>query len=200
MSGLVQEVGDFLTPAECAFVLRELEFVHWRPSHLISRGNEGEELAFVSPRRVSETANQEWFTDELDTFVSVLEARLAELTPLDPARLEYWQATRYPLNGELDHHLDAGYWTGHPAGERKLTYLVYLTTPDWGGSTYFRVIDREVKAVAGKLVFWDNLFANGAPNHKTIHCGSTLLAGRKITLTTWLREKRFREGKLTGRI
>jgi prolyl 4-hydroxylase len=192
MTGLVTEVSEFLTTAECEFVLRELEFVHWRHSHLISHGPEGQERAFISPRRVSETANQEWFTDDLDAFIRDIEIRLMCITPFDASHLEYWQATRYSVGGELDHHLDAGYWTNHYARERKLTFLIYLTTPLRGGSTYFRALDRDVKAVAGRMIVWNNLFEDGRPNHKTIHCGSPLELGEKVTLVTWLRQRPFR--------
>lgn len=188
----VAQVDDFLSATECEFVRRELKYVHWRSSHLISRSVEGDEQAFVSPRRVSETANQEWFTDELDAFVTEIEHRLSAISPFAATHLEYWQATRYPVGGGLDHHLDAGYWTNHPAGERRRTFLIYLTTPEEGGSTYFRVLDREIRAVAGRMIFWDNLFADGKPNHKTIHCGNSLKAGEKMTLVTWLRERAFR--------
>lgn len=195
-SALITEVEGFLSPGECDFVLGELEFSHWRPSHLISHGAEGHERAFASERRVSETANQEWFTDGLDAFISDIERRLARVVPCCSSHLEYWQATRYPIGGKLDHHLDSGYWEGHHAGDRKLTFLIYLTTPGRGGSTYFRAVDRDVSAVAGKLVFWDNLFDDGRPNHKALHCGSPLEAGSKVTLVTWLRERIFRTSQL----
>ncbi|WP_051315224.1 2OG-Fe(II) oxygenase [Algoriphagus terrigena] len=185
---LINIFDNFLTVEECDFVLRELEFSHWRHSHLINRGTKGEEQAFKSNRRVSETANQEWFTDELDLFIRDIECRLQQIIPFNVSHLEYWQGTRYPIGGKLDHHLDSGYWTSHYAGERKFTFLIYLTTPTGGGSTYFRALDRHVNAVAGRLLIWDNLFEDGSPNHKTIHCGSTLEAGSKITLVTWLRQ------------
>lgn len=186
--GLINIIDNFLTLQECDYVLEELRFSHWRQSHLINRGNEGGELAFKSPRRVSETANQEWFSDELNIFIRDIEQRLNRIIPFNPSHLEYWQGTRYPIGGKLDHHLDAGYWTDHYAGERKYTFLIYLTTPQRGGSTYFRALDRHVSAIAGRLVIWDNLFKDGSPNHKTIHCGSSLEVGSKITLVTWLRE------------
>lgn len=185
---LINIFDDFLTLDECDFIITQLEFSHWRHSHLINRGEKDEEQPFKSHRRVSETANQEWFTDELDVFITEIELRFKKIIPFDTSHLEYWQGTRYPIGGKLDHHLDSGYWTNHYAGERKFTFLIYLTTPISGGSTYFRALDLKVKAVAGRLLIWNNLFEDGSPNHKTVHCGSTLEAGNKITLVTWLRQ------------
>lgn len=185
---LINIFDNFLTIEECDFILTELEYSHWRHSHLINRGTNGEEQAFKSRRRVSETANQEWFTDELNKFMREIELRLQQIISFDISHLEYWQGTRYPINGKLDYHLDSGYWTDHYAGERKFTFLIYLTTPVSGGSTYFRALDQHVQAIAGRLLIWNNLFEDGSPNHKTVHSGTTLISGSKITLVTWLRQ------------
>lgn len=188
-SRFVKIVDGFLSPFECEFSVAELDYAHWRTSHLISRDEGGREIAFVSPRRISNTANQDWFSDELTKFVVSITARLSTIADADPQCFEPWQATRYPLGGHLDHHLDAGYWGGHPWGERKKTFIIYLTTPTGGGSTYFRALDQDVAAVQGRLVWWENLFFDGRPNHRALHCAVPLEHGEKITLITWLREQ-----------
>jgi hypothetical protein len=58
--------------------------------------------------------------------------------------------------------LDAGYWDDHYAGDRILTFLLYLRTSLKGGGTYFRALDTYVDARAGRLLVWENLFPNGS--------------------------------------
>ena len=113
---------------------------------------------------------------------------------VNPDHLEPWQATKYQIGGKFDYHLDAGYWTKHPAGERILTFLIYLTTPQKGGGTRFRALDLYVEANAGRLLVWNNLFSDGNCNHMMIPSFTPLEKGEKITLVSWRREYKFRSG------
>jgi prolyl 4-hydroxylase len=121
-----------------------------------------------------------------------VEDQLARSFELDVADLEWWQATRYPVGGMLGYHLDSGYWDDHYAGDRVATFLLYLTTPLEGGGTHFRALDVLVEAQAGRLLAWNNLFPDGRPNHSMIHAGTPVMAGDKVTLVTWQRQRPFR--------
>ena len=79
--------------------------------------------------RTSETAVEDWFSDQLKAILAGVEKRLKRLVAFDRSHLEYWQATLYARNGHVDYHLDSGYWEGHWAGDRILTFLIDLTTP-----------------------------------------------------------------------
>jgi hypothetical protein len=191
-SGEIAIWDGFLEERECQFVLWELEFAHWRPSYLIHVNDAGEQQRFLSQRRVSMTAQQAWFPEALNSFMAKIESRLQALIPLNRSTLESWQATRYPHGGRLGPHLDAGYWHGHPAGERELTMLIYLTTPISGGGTEFRALGRCVEAVAGRLICWRNLLDSGGADHRMVHAGLPLLGGDKVTLVTWTRQRHYR--------
>lgn len=190
-------IDGFLSEAECSSILEELEVAPWQPSLTYRKQTDGAYRNELSPLRVSETAYQDLFTAKLKAMLRRVEKRLQKLVDFDPAHLEYWQATNYPGKGEFYYHLDSGYWDDHYAGDRILTFLLYLNTPLKGGGTHFRALDVYVEARAGRLLVWDNLFPNGDCNHRMIHSSVPLLRGKKTTLVTWQRQKKFRTKKKT---
>lgn len=187
----IQIVDDFLSRKECRFVLDELKYVLWRPSLTYMLHKDGVRRDVLSPLRVSETAQQRWFSEELLEFIAEVELRLKKHIDLDVTHLESWQATDYPYQGKFYYHMDSGYWETHHAGDRIYSFLLYLTTPKKGGGTHFRALDRQVDAKAGRLLIWNNLFENGNSNHRMIHSSMPLYEGKKTTLVSWLRQKRF---------
>ena len=193
MTDGVQAVDGFVSAAECRGLLAELEHALWKPSRSYkTQADDTFRNVPADDDRLSETAHQEFFSETLITLLGVVEQRLAGSFGLDVAELEWWQATRYPIGGMLDYHLDSGYWEGHYAGDRTATFLLYLTTPLDGGGTHFRALDVLVEAKAGRLAAWKNLFGDGRPNHSMIHAGAPVLAGEKVTLVTWRRQRPFR--------
>jgi prolyl 4-hydroxylase len=187
----VVPVDGFLSEQECRAILDELKFAFWQPSLTYVQRADGRHFNAKSDARVSSTAHVDWFTDELIQIVKRIEQRLQNLFGVDPAKLEPWQATEYCRNEKFDFHLDSGYWGDHPAGDRTLTFLFYLTTPRKGGATHFRALDKSFDAKAGRLLVWNNLFANGNPNAKMIHSAMPVLGGRKVTLVTWQRQRKW---------
>jgi prolyl 4-hydroxylase len=188
-------IDEFLSEDECTNILDELEVAFWQPSLTYMKQKDHTYRDVLSPYRMSETAHQEWFSPQLNAMLRRIEKRLQTLFDLDTANLEYWQATNYPRKGKFDYHLDAGYWSEHHAGERILTFLLYLNTPLKGGGTHFRALDVNVEGRSGRLLVWDNLFPNGNSNHSMIHSATPLLIGKKTTLVTWQRQKTFRTQK-----
>ena len=70
--------------------------------------------------------------------------------------------------------------------------MLYLNRPDEGGATRFRLIGKTVQPESGKLLLWNNLLGNGAPNPVTLHHGMKVRRGTKFILTQWYRELPFR--------
>src|SRR6266508_202918 len=185
-------MDGFISEQEGGQLLDELEYVFWKPSLTYQRQVDDTYRNVLADTRVSETAHQDFFSDEVAELLAAIEARLTAYLGVDPAHLEWWQATRYPIGGRFDYHLDSGYWDDHYAGDRVRTFLVYLTTPLTGGGTHFRALDVLVEARERRLVAWENLFPDGTANHSMIHSGTPLGDGEKTTLVTWERERRFR--------
>lgn len=184
-------LDDFLSPRECERIRAELDFTFWRPSLTYQRQPDEAYRHVLTETRVSETAHQDLFSNELLVLLGEIEARLSVSFGVDPLMLESWQATRYPIGGKFDYHLDSGYWDDHHAGDRVRTFLIHLATPVAGGGTHFRALDVLVEARERRLVVWEDLFPDGSPNHSMIHAGLPLLAGDKITLVTWERQRAF---------
>jgi prolyl 4-hydroxylase len=183
---------DFLTPAECRELVEELDFALWRPSTVVSRSKGGLITPFLSPRRTSESTTQYWFPDNLQSRVGVIESAICAALAVDASRLEQWQALRYGYRRGFEKHHDAGLFGSEPAGERTTTLLLYVHTPDEGGSTWFPHLHRSVAARAGRLLAWQNLARNGRPDPAMEHAGRPVRKGRKIALTTWVRERSAR--------
>jgi prolyl 4-hydroxylase len=194
----VVTVDAFLSSTECDELLSELTYALWKPSRNYRRRDNNTFTSAIGDDRVSDTAHQDFFTDALVELLAGVEQKLQELFDVDVERLEWWQATRYRVDGMLGYHLDSGYWDDHYAGDRVRTFLLYLTTPAAGGGTHFRALDLLVEARAGRLVVWDDLFPDGRPNHSMIHAGAPVVAGEKVTLVTWERQRPFRASTSTS--
>lgn len=186
-------MDGFLSPQQCSALKEELEFAVWRPSLTYERQTNGTYHDVVkSDFRTSETANQQWYTEEMNQTLMGIETRIAEYVPLETVCLEPWQATRYAPNDVLDYHHDSGYWDGHYSGDRVWSFVLYLDTPKRGGGTHFRALDIHVDAMAGRLLYWLNLFPHGGCDHRKIHSGTPVRRGHKTILVTWLRQLPYR--------
>lgn len=185
-------LDDFLSKAECDQILGELEITLWRPSLTYLKLPAGDYQNLLTHHRISRTAHDGWFSSDLKAILQTIETRLHALFGAEPFHLERWQATDYSRRGKFDYHLDSGYWDDHWAGDRILTFLIYLNTPLKGGGTHFRALDNYVEAKAGRLLVWNNLFDSGDCNARMIHSGTPVRKGRKTTLVTWQRQRKYR--------
>lgn len=189
----------FISPAECASILRELDHSYWHSSAIINKRTGRVRLEVQERYRGSTTSHQEWFSARLNATVRRIERRLAKQFGCDPSALEPWQATRYEKGGRFDYHVDGGSWKTSPAGERKRTYLLYLVAPDAGGETHFRALDILVRPEPGRLVAWTNLLPSGDCDYGMIHAGLPVRRGTKTTLVTWERQRPLRKEGTHGK-
>jgi len=142
--------------------------------------------------RTSETCDLDW----RDPIVAAVDTAIAELLGLPLAASEPLQGQRYAVGQEFKPHTDtfepggAAYFE-HCAdsGQRTWTAMIYLNQPDEGGATRFKVIGKTVQAETGKLLAWNNLLPDGAPNPATLHQGMKVRRGTKYVLTKWFRER-----------
>lgn len=182
----------FVDAKTAAAMRRELRYVHWQESRVVKPDATGGHVVVESERRVSSSAAQSWFNDSLSRAVASLEARICATFSVDSACLESWQAVRYEPGGKFEIHHDGGSFGAELAGERVLTFLLYLQTPASGGETYFPELGLLVPAVAGKLVVWNNLLPDGSLDRRFLHAATPVHEGRKTILTTWSRQRPLR--------
>lgn len=128
--------------------------------------------------------------------IDCIERRIAALVrwPLDHG--EGLQVLRYRPGAEYKPHHD--YFDpaqpGAPTilargGQRVGTLIMYLNSPERGGSTVFPDVGLDVAPVKGNAVFFS--YDRPHPATKTLHGGSPVLAGEKWVATKWMREGVF---------
>jgi prolyl 4-hydroxylase len=175
---------DFVTAEDCAALIERIEAKR-RPSTIADAN--GDDYF-----RTSETCD----LDGQDPIVAALEARLAELSGIDPAYGEPLQGQRYDVGQEFKAHTDyfepgGGDYEKYcsVAGQRTWTFMIYLNDVPAGGATRFRRIDKTVQPERGKLLAWNNRMRDGAVNPDTLHHGMKVRQGVKYVITRWYREK-----------
>ncbi len=175
---------DFLNADICAALCEQIDRQR-RPSTVSDFNGDN---AF----RTSETCD----LDPADPLVAEVEARILDFCGLDPAHGEPIQGQRYAVGQEFKAHTDYFEPQGvdfakfcSVAGNRTWTVMLYLNTPDAGGATRFKAIDKTVQPETGKLLAWSNLRPDGSPNPSTIHHGMKVRAGTKYVITKWFRER-----------
>lgn len=125
-----------------------------------------------------------------------IETRLAKLLRWPIENGEGLQVLRYRPGAEYLPHYD--YFDPLHAststilkrgGQRVGTIVMYLNTPERGGSTIFPDIGLEVLPVKGNAVFFS--YDRPHASTRTLHGGSPVLAGEKWVATKWMREGVF---------
>ncbi|ONF95288.1 prolyl hydroxylase family protein [Sphingomonas jeddahensis] len=175
---------DFLDAETCAGLVALID-ANRRPSTISDSNGDA---AF----RTSETCD----LNAAEPLVQQVEAAIAAATGLDPMFGEPLQGQRYAVGQEFKAHTDYFEPNGvdfqrycSVAGNRTWTVMVYLNTPDAGGATRFKAVDKTVQPETGKLVAWNNRRADRSLNPATIHHGMKVRAGVKYVITKWFRER-----------
>lgn len=174
----------FLDPALCESLIDQIEANH-RPSTIADANGD---TAF----RTSSTCD----LDPAAPGVAALEARLVQISGIDPRLGEPLQGQRYEVGQEFKAHTDyfepasddyARYCS--ETGQRTWTFMVYLNAVPAGGATRFKLIDKIIQPEVGKLLAWNNRLADGALNPATLHHALKVRKGRKYVITRWYRER-----------
>ena len=131
-----------------------------------------------------------------DPLTIALNEKIAAFTGLDPLHGEPIQGQRYAVGQEFKQHTDYFEPNGPDfekfcgfSGNRTWTVMIYLNTPEAGGATRFKAIDKIVQPELGKLLAWNNRRPDGTLNPATMHHGMKVRAGTKYVVTKWFRER-----------
>ena len=184
-------IDGFVSNSICRRMLLEISPSAWKASQVELHAAVPQASQSPAAGRSSSTIVLQQPTPWMAAALQRIEQSLHTAFNIELANLEPWQVTRYKRGQSYDYHLDCGCWREHVSGERRRTILIYLEQPVRGGATDFRALHRRIPPVAGRLLVWNNLFANGKCNYAMIHSGRPVWQGRKTILTTWEREHRF---------
>ena len=179
-------IRNFLTLDECAALIAIID-ANRIPSPVVSD-------APIPAYRTSETC----YLYPTEPIVATIEARLDQLTGIDPIHGELLQGQRYAVGQEFKPHHDffhtsQFYWQEQVAigGQRTWTAMAFLNEPEAGGRTNFPSSDILIAPKTGNLLVWNNMDELGAPNDLSLHQGMPVELGLKYVLTKWYRERRW---------
>ena len=146
----------------------------------------------VDHRRTSEGM---FFTLNELPLIGRIEQRLAALLGVPVNHGEGLQILHYLPGQEYEPHYDwfdpelPGFGAVTAVGGQRIASVVmYLNTPEQGGSTAFPEIGLTVTARRGSAVY----FAYEGGDHSSLHAGLPVLRGEKWIATKWLRERPYR--------
>ncbi|MES2327375.1 MAG: 2OG-Fe(II) oxygenase [Pseudomonadota bacterium] len=176
-------VRGFLDPTACAALIERIDAAR-RPSTIADDSG-------IANFRTSETCD----LDSGDPMVAEVERKIGDLLGLPLDHGEPLQGQRYAPGQEFRPHTDTFNPGGYDflvhtqrGGQRSWTAMIYLNEPEDGGATRFKTIGKTVQPEIGKLLTWNNLVPDGAPNPATLHQGMKVRRGTKYVLTKWFRE------------
>lgn len=182
--------GGLLGTDECQALMEEA-----RPR--LARSETVDNATGGSEVNAARTSEGMFFERGETPLIDRIERRIADLLGWPVERGEGLQILRYRPGAEYKPHHDYfdPRYAGTPkilerGGQRVATVVMYLNTPEGGGSTTFPDVGLEVAPVQGNAVFFS--YDRAHPATRTLHGGAPVTAGEKWVATKWLREGEFR--------
>jgi prolyl 4-hydroxylase len=181
---------EFLTNEECN------QLIELANSRLIRSNTVDSSTGELKPHP-SRTSSGMFFRRGENELIKDIEQRISEIINWPVENGEGLQVLHYENNQRyLPHndYFDESSPGTHPilarGGNRVGTFLMYLETPEEGGSTSFPTAGIKVHAIKGNAVF----FCYPEPNAdtKTLHGGDPVTLGEKYVATKWLRQGEFK--------
>lgn len=135
------------------------------------------------------------FTPECEQlYLNLLQRRLAGAAglPLNFAEqliiLRYLPGQEYKLHRDFlpeTHFIPVA---AGGSGQRLRTVVSYLNTPAAGGDTAFPLLLKDIPAIQGRIVRFDNITADGQIVRTSLHAGTPVKQGVKWICTLWFHE------------
>lgn len=184
-------VDDFLSPQECAFLIKQSK-PKLEPSAVVAN-NDPEGILKTHPER---TSCGTYFDRRAFPMLATIEDRIQEFTGYAQPNTEPLQLLNYKQGGEYKPHYDyfdettiGGQAHLKRGGNRIASMIMYLNTPESGGATVFPDLGLRVGAEAGAAIFFK--YPNPKPESLTLHGGEIVTAGEKWIATKWFRANEF---------
>jgi len=191
-SPLIRSYPDFTTAAVC----------DWLIARSVNRRQRALVYDAVS-RQVAANqtrTNSSVFFNLIETdLVNVLmQARMAACTGLPITHLEAATVLHYETGQQISEHYDFidPNVPDHDeqirqAGQRVITFLVYLNDEYQGGETDFPRLGISHKGTRGEGIFFVNAGSDGRADIRTLHAGRPPLQGEKWIVSQFMRNRKF---------
>ena len=186
-------IAHFLTDKECDHLIQLAKPQLTRSWVVDDYGNS---TGIFDDRRTSMGAFLD--NDLNDSILQGIERRIETLTQVPAKRGELLQVLHYEVGGEYQPHYDyfspntpGGQTALARSGQRLVTLIMYLNTPEEGGETIFPIADLAITPQKGSAVLFYNCDPEGREDPTTLHGGAPVKAGEKWIATRWIREKDF---------
>ncbi len=187
---LLAHIDDVLSPLECEYAIA-LASRHLQRS-MVHDPASGVPML----HRIRTSSSMTFPPGDEEFWLRQMQRRLAALAGLPLSTAEPLAVLRYAVGEEYRPHRDylapAALLQPPLAGQRLRTVFAYLTDVEAGGETDFPLLGLRVAPRRGRVVLFDNVHADGAPDTNTLHAGMPVIAGRKWLATLWLREHAVR--------
>lgn len=180
-------IRNFLSDEECDHLMKTAE-PHLEPS-MVSDTDTG--LSRPDPAR---TSYGMFFSRYInDSIIQDLQFRIARLIDIPVEYGEGFQILRYEKGQEYKPHYD---FFEHPSqtengGNRYLSMIIYLNTPEEGGETLFPKLNQKIKAEKGNAIVFFNMDHDGRLDYSTLHGGAPVIKGTKWVATKWIRQRYY---------
>ena len=181
--------GGLLTDDECDALIAASRPKLER-SETVNRASGGTEL------NQARTSEGTYFFHDASPLLQTINRRIAQVTRWPLSHGEPLQILHYGVGAEYQPHYD--YFSPEDAGTPSLlehggqrvgTLIIYLNTPDAGGATVFPDVGLEVAPIRGNAVFF--AYDRPSPVSRTLHGGTSVVAGEKWIATRWMRENAY---------
>lgn len=187
LSKNVRIVDDFLTDAECEYIINLATPLFQRSMFLYG------DKKVLDDKRTSYSAEFHIFPN--DPILTGIRKRASELLNIPENHFEDFQCLSYDKSQEIDHHYDTfdansegGRKIIAEGGQRQCTMLAYLNEGYEGGATYFPDLDYLVTPKKRRVLIFNNLDENGDLLKKAAwHGGLPVTTGRKYAMNMWVR-------------
>jgi len=189
----VSTITDFLSDEECDHLMK---LAQPQLARSTVTDESGASNGVIDNRRSSKGV----FLDKNgnDPIMQRIENRIAAMTGMPVENGEQIQVLQYGVGGEYQPHYD--YFTANTpggkasldrGGQRLISLIMYLNTPEAGGETIFPKAKLSVTPKRGSAVLFYNCNPAGNDDPMTLHGGAPVKAGEKWIATKWIRKGEF---------
>jgi len=142
----------------------------------------------VQAVRTSSTAWCEHQGSGKDALMTLIRARIANLTQVPEDNAEHLQVLRYEPGQFYRRHHDQNSPTTSAWGPRLYTFFMYLNDVEAGGQTAFPLLNISVTPKRGRAVLWPSVLNEEpkARDDRTEHEAVTVERGTKFAANYWL--------------